>query len=445
MQFPLRPRASWTRSNSRPVRQTGQVMVLFVIGAVVIVGMVGLGLDAGLSYMNRTALQGAADTASQTGARMLAADFQTGSASSPFTLRDITSAVVSVLDTNSAGPTVARVFTGFLVTGATTEGATTGSATQNPLCATGLAASTPSPGSGQCVVCQFYPATIASPPVPQCNGLAAISDALGPLPVDGVEVATTNSNPTPLLGVLGITHASQAANATSIFGLPIGVAPYAVWYDCSSSSPTLNPWAPQSGPPVPGDYVMYYNNKGGSGQSGGGYAQQATCGSPNDTDSSFKGDLHQPFYPVPPTVPGWFNAGGGTRAPTLTPISTGQRFLVPFLTWLGTSSTWSPCTGSSCPAPWHDSQCGPGSTFNPPSPPGHWDMCVVGYAYVQAVAPGCNNALSGTSTPCIAQILDSSALAPTGYLCDPVTDPTICGNVAGTQSAESVAVQLYAT
>ncbi len=425
----LTPKAD-SRRSVRPRRpgQAGQIMVLVAIGAVVIVGMVGLGLDAGLSYMNRTTLQGAADTASQTGARMLSADFQASSGAAPFPLATVTSTVQNVLDASSAGPTAAHAFTGFLVTGSTGSDAS--------LCATTLSASVPPPGPDQCIVCQFFPTTS----LPFGGSYCTASDLgnPGPMLVDGAEVFATNTSATPFLGVLGITHASQAANATSIFGLPVAAAPYAVWYDCFSASPSLTPWTSATGTPKIGYYVMYYNNKGG----GTGYQNEATCNAPGDTDASFKGDLHQPFYPVPPQVPGWFNAGGGVRHSALTPIAAGSKFLLPFVTCLDKSHSW-PFT-TACPAAYSNAQCGSGSGFTPPSPAGAWDLCIVGYAYVRAVND-CNYGSSGTSTPCIARIISNPNLVGGGFLCDPVGPNPPCANAAGTSGAESVVTQLYRT
>lgn len=406
----------------------GQVMVIFVLGAVVIVGVAGLVLDAGLGYMNRTTLQGAADTASQTGARILSADFQAGPTSAPYTLADLTGAVAGVLDGSGAGPTVAQNFTGMLVTGASVAGGT--------LCAASNSA--PSPGTGQCIVCQFFPTTTSPYGLPICP--ASDLGGSGPLLMDGVEVVANNTNATPLLGLLGIQNSSQRANATSLFGLPEVSAPYTIWYDCFSTSPTLSPWAPQTGNPTIGDYVMYYNNKGGQ----NGYQNAAACGDSSDTDASFKGDIHPPTYPTPPIVPGWFNAAGGTDSGTLAPITAGTQFLLPFIDCLGTSSTF-PFSASACPQAVQTSYCGPGLNFNPPPPQGHWDMCIVGYAWVQAVND-CNTGTSGTSTPCIGQLIDNPNLPANGFLCDPVGSPNPpCANVGGTGGAASYVVQLFKT
>jgi hypothetical protein len=403
-------------------------MVLFVIMAVVLVGIAGLALDSGLSYMNRTTLQGAADTASQTGARMLAADYGQGSSTSPFTMAQIAATVQSVLEGSSAGPTAASVFSGYLVTGTSVDSGT--------LCVASNPGVVPQPGTGQCIVCQFYPSSAATPGVPNCT--VALSDLAGVIPADGVDVVDTNSNPTPLLGLLGIHSASQGATATSIFGLPgVPSPPYAVWYDCFSTSPTLTPWAPQVGPPAIGDYVMYYNNAGGK----GGYQAQAACGDSNDSDASFKGDLHAPMFPVPPRVPGWLNAAGGTAATTLQPVTHDSTFLLPFVDCLGPNNTW-PLTCTGLP-----SQCALDTAFNTtiPSPAGKWDLCVVGYAYVKAIND-CNTGSGGTSTPCVAQIIHNPNVPAGGFLCDPLGTPSPpCTNSSGTSGAESLVVELFKT
>lgn len=420
------PRIRAGRQQARATRR-GQVMVIFVISAVVIVGVAGLVLDAGLGYMNRTTLQGAADTASQTGARMLSADFQAGAASAPYNLSDLTTAVTGVLDGSAAGPTAAKNFTGLLVTGK--------NVLSGELCQPNTA---PSPGDSQCVVCQFFPTTTPTYGAPLCP--ATDLGPTGPLLMDGVEIVADNTNATPLLGVLGINHSSQQANATSIFGLPEVSAPYSIWYDCFSASSSLDPWTPVTGPPAINDYVMYYNNKGGT----TGYQQNAACGDASDTDASFKGDLHPPTYPVPPVVPGWLNAGGGTTANTLYPITAGTEFLLPFIDCLGPSSTF-PFSSTQCPQAVTPSYCGPGTSFNPPPPVGTWDLCVVGFAWVVAIND-CNTGSSGTSTPCIGQLVDNPNLPASGFLCDPVGSPSPpCANVGGTGAAASYVVQLYKT
>lgn len=418
---------SWVRV-TRPSPRNGQVMVLFALMGVVIVGAAGLALDAGLSYMNRTTLQGASDTASQTGTRMLAADYQNSSSTSPFTMTQITDSVRSVLDGSSAGPTVARTFTGFLVTGTDVESGT--------LCVSSQPSSVPAPGSGQCIMCQFYPTSSSTPGVPTCD--TALSDLAGTIPADGVEVVATNTNGTPFLGVLGIKSASQEATATSIFGLPgVAAPPYSIWYDCFTTSQTLEPWDPTVGPPSLGDYVMYYNNAGGN----GGYQNEAACGDANDTDASFKGNLHAPTYPVPPLVPGWLNAAGGTQATSLQPVTAGTKFLLPFVDCLGPNTTW-PLTCTGLPP-----ECSSDANFNTtiPAPAGKWDLCIVGYAWVQAVND-CNTGASGTSTPCVAQIIDNPNMPGNGFLCDPLGSPNPpCVNGSGTSGAESLVVELYTT
>lgn len=420
-----RPGIRAKRSRSRLSSQSGQVAILFAIAAVAIISIAGLALDAGLGYMNRTTLQGAADTASQTGTRMLAADYAQNSATSPYSLTDIANAVQGVVRGSSAGPTTGNAFTGFLVTGTNVTFPSGGSP-----CVATQPSSVPSPGSGQCIVCQFYPSTNSVPGVPTC--VAANLGAPGPLLVDGVEVYPTNSNGTPFLGLIGIHQASESASATSIFGLP-GIAgpPYTVWYDCSSSSPTINPWNPVQGRPAIGDYVMYYNNKGGQ----KGYQQNAACGDSSDTNSGFSGDLHS-VLPVPPVVPGWINANSGVSAGNLVGETAGTKFLLPFADCIGPANKYPFSSCTNLPP-----QC---ATTTPPGT-NQWDLCLVGYAWVQAVND-CNTGNGGTSTPCIAQIIQNPNLPIGSYLCDPLGSPNPpCENGSGTSGAESLVVQLYTT
>lgn len=426
---------------ARPGTQTsqnGQVVIVFALAAVVIIGIVGLALDAGLGYMNRTTLQGAADTASQAGARLLAADFQAPVTSPPYNLTALTNVVESTLDGSGAGPTAAKSFTGFLVTASKV-----GNSTDPTICVT--APTEPSAGPNQCIVCWFF--TSSTPPpsgVPQCTSLP-VAPSTGQLLVDGVEVAPTNSNPTPLLGVLGISQSSQAANATSIFGLPqIAGPPYAVWDACFSTSSTLDPWVTTSGALSYGDYVMYYNNNSGG---GGGYQTEAACNS-SAVDSSFKGDLHPPMQPYPPSVPGWLSAGSGVQDSTIIGETAGSEFLLPVVDCLQAPTTLNPFPFTAkCPAANVNLPNGCGTTFLAPltSPTGKWDLCVVGYVYVRAVND-CNTNKSTPSTHCIAQIIQNPNLLPGTLLCDPEGSPNPpCDNAAGTASVESVVVQLYNT
>ena len=406
----------------------GQVAILFALAAVALISMAGLALSAGLGYMNRTTLQGAADTASQTGARMLSADYRAGSDTNPFTLADIATAVQSVVKGSSAGPTVGNSFSAFLVTGTNVTLPAGGSP-----CVASAPSSLPPPGPGQCIVCQFFPSVNPPVGVPLCD--PAELGAPGPLLADGVEVVPTNTNGTPFLGLLGIHNGSEAANATSIFGLPgLASPPYTVWYSCFSTSPSYSPWNPTTGPPALYDYVMYYNNKGGQ----KGYQQNAACGDSNDTNASFSGDLHS-VLPVPPVVPGWINANSGVDAGALVSEKKGNEFFIPFTDCIGPANKY---PFASCAT-----EKGFPEACATSTPPGNnqWDLCIVGYAWVKAVND-CNYGSSGTSTPCIAQIIQNQNLPPGGFLCDPLGSPNPpCENAAGTSGAESLVVQLYTT
>ncbi len=423
---------SWRppRRAGRLSAQGGQVAILFAIAAVVLISVAGLSLDAGLGYMNRTTLQGAADTASQTGARMLSADYQAGSDTNPFTLADISTAVQGVVTGSSAGPTVGNSYSAFLVTGTDVTFPTGGSP-----CIASQPASVASPGTAQCIVCQFFPSTSPPTGVPLCDPAElAVLGAPGPLLVDGVEVVPTNTNGTPFLGLLGIHQGSEAANATSIFGLGLDIPPYTVWYDCFSTSSSLTPWIASSGSPTIGDYVMYYNNKGGT----KGYQQSAACGDVNDTNASFSGDLHS-VLPVPPVVPGWINANSGVDAGSLVSEQAGSEFLIPFVDCIGPANKYpfASCTSD----PTFPTAC---ATSTPPGT-NQWDLCIVGYAWVRAVND-CNYGSSGTSTACIAQIVQNPNLEAGGFLCDPVGSPNPpCENAANTSGAQSLVVELYTT
>lgn len=405
--------------------------VLLALGAVVIVGMVGLAIDGGLGYMNRTTLQGAADTASQAGASMLASDYSysqsyspiTGSPSPQFTYSQIQSTVQTDLGSSSSGPTTAQAYSAFFVTADTL------------LCQTPTSGSVASPGNGQCLDCQFYGTATAG--IPTCTGIPSTTATL-PVPlVDGVEVIPTNTNATPFLGLLGINHSSQAANATSVFGLVSGATtePYIVWYDCYSNSASGTP--PVVGPPPLGSFVTYYDNKGGPTK---GYQTNGTCGDPNNNDASFKGNLSD-TQPTPAVVPGWLNAKGGTTATTLTPIPNGTKFLLPFVDCLGPDNKFSTWSGS-CPVAPGSTTPVCGTTFNPPQPSYDTDVCVVGFVYVQAQGD-CNYGSSPASTTCVAKVIPFTSTQSGMIICEPSPQSPSCGNLLGTNISNAIVVQLY--
>lgn len=405
--------------------ERGQVAILFALMAVVLVAGVGLALDAGLGYMNRTTLQGAADTASQTGATILAADFRAGSVTSPFDYTQFQGYVQTDLEYTTGGPTKAHAFSGFLVT----------STSQTSLCIpTGsLPLTIPAPPSNQCIVCQFYPASTSTGTVPACTSIPSTSSG-GPA-VNAVEVVPTNANSTPLLGVVGINSSSQSADAITAFNLVNGVPnpPYTVWYDCYS--PTDSPWSPSKGQPQPGSLVQYYNNAGGS----GGYQQNAACGDPNDTNASFKGNLSN-VQPSTATVPGWINAQSGTNAGQLVGIPKGTKFLLPYVDCLGKARDFpfaSCALSANLP-----SQCGP--TFTPGTPDYEWDLCVVGYVYVKAVNACNEGGAGGVSEPCIAEVIQDQSTTPPVTLCDPtaIGPYPSCGNLYGGSQNQPIIVTL---
>lgn len=423
--YPRRPTGLGRAPRAHP---RGQVAVLFAIMAVVLVAGVGLALDAGLGYMNRTTLQGAADTASQTGASILAADFRASSVTSPFTYGQFQGTVQTDLEKSSGGPTQARKFSGFLV----------GSTSETSLCvpAASLPSTIPLPGSGQCVVCQFYPTATSTGAVPACTGIPATS--AGSPAVNGVEVVPTNTNSTPLLGVIGINSSSQSASATSAFEIVNGIPnpPYTVWYDCFSLA--SSPWSATTGQPSPGTFVEYYNPKGGTKDAAsGGYQQDAACGDPNDTNAAFKGDLSN-VQPSPAAVPGWINAQGGTVASKLVGIPANTKFLLPYIDCLGQAKDF-PFTN--CAAANSTVQCGP--TFTPGTPHYQWDLCVVGYVYVEAVNSCNEGGAGGVSQPCIAKVIQDQSVTPSITVCDPTGSPyPSCGNLYGGNQNQPITINI---
>lgn len=242
-------------------RQMGQVAVLFALAAVAIVAIVGLAVDGGQSYVAQRALQAGSDTAAQSGAYMLEADYLACTSGQTLHYYDssIYSAVVSVAsNANSASETANGT---------------------NP------------------VLPQYvqYTGTVVSylpiPDQPTTADLCASGHWTG---ISGVRVSTTNSHRTNLLGLIGIPLASERASATAIFGPPTGGAsPFAAWFLLCQTTTSGNPL-------TPGDPVVLYSSQW----------KKSSC--PEISPSSFKGYIF-PQSPIslPLTVGDCIQTGVG--------------------------------------------------------------------------------------------------------------------------------------
>ncbi|MGB6770683.1 MAG: pilus assembly protein TadG-related protein [Candidatus Dormiibacterota bacterium] len=275
---PVRDRRSRLRG------QGGQVAVLFALSAVVLVAVVGLAVDGGSSYVSQRAFQGGVDSASDAGARMLAADFTAciSSTTLPYTNSQIATATASVVTAAVTGSSANT--TGSPLTTAQYVTDTTG---------------TPSPVSG----------TISS-----YSGTLCTSGVwTGP---QGVQVQSTASHKTFLLNVVGISTATESAHAISLFG-PVGSGPdipFVAYADLSCGTTNT--------PVVPGSVITYYDSPNWAND-------YPNCPIPGP--SSFKGFLKDQT-PTTLTVPGSFTAqDGGAVGQWPFPISAGQTLLLPLV------------------------------------------------------------------------------------------------------------------
>lgn len=184
--------------------QRGQALVIVALGAIVLVGVAGLAVDGGRAYVDRRALQSGADSAADSGMRMLLLDFhesQKSPPSQPYSDTQISAAVdTSVRGTLSAGSGLSNYTAFYIDSDGTHIGAV---------------------GSG-------FPAAVCTV-VGQTLCLA------------GVEVLPNYLHSTFLLGALGAPQSSEAARSASVYRLCTpgrtclngGIAPFTVWdQDC---------------------------------------------------------------------------------------------------------------------------------------------------------------------------------------------------------------------
>ncbi len=374
----------------------GQVAVLFAIAAVVIIGMAGLALDAGLSYMGQTGLQSASDNASLAVARMLGADyssqFQVPAAPSlPWGYGQIQHAVQAAVAANGAGATRATTYQAYF---------------------------TDSSGSR---ICQFLPLTAANCPgmYPGSGGIP--ENDSGVVDAAGAVVVASNTHNTSLLNVLGIGMAGETAPATAVFRVTQGGAsePFAAYFACAgglaSSQVKL------------GDTVIYYETNH--------WTTYAACSS-SSTDSSFEGNFKPgTFSPSNFTAPGWASVGPGNGSWTAN-ITNGEEFLLPMIDCINKLS-W-------CSEPDGNTYCASSDQAAVPQVTGGWDMCVIGLIAIQATpnpkdpSGNCTGPSSNECTGIVVPYISGQA----GVLVCPSGTQPNCGDESGTHGVPALDISL---
>ena len=358
----------------------GQVAVLFALAAVAIIGIAGLALDAGLSYMGQTGLQSASDNASLAVARMLATDYTSQqqsppAGSMPFTYAEMVSTVQDLVAANGAGSTRATSYSAYFTN---TSGVR---------------------------ICQFAPTGLATCPTvyPLSGGLP---EASGALLASGAQVVPSNTHQTSVLGLLGIDRAGESAPATAVFGVVQGIAAN------NANFAVYDIYCPENAPLALGDTITYYSP-----------SWKKAWGCAGLQDSNFKGDLHQAL-PNPLTVPGWISAKSGSG--TVTPVTTGEIIVVPMIDCANHGSVCTePVSPGVCPSPFPSSLPTSGRDV----------MCAVGLIAIKAL-DNCN-----TGSVCTGEVVPFLQGQAGVLICPSMADPT-CGNETGTKGTESVATEL---
>ncbi|MGA9776268.1 MAG: Tad domain-containing protein [Candidatus Dormiibacterota bacterium] len=354
--------------------------ILFALAAVAIIGMAGLALDAGLSYLGQTGLQSASDNASLAVARMLAMDYtsqsQVPAPPLPWTYSQMVSTVQSMVGSNGAGGTRATSYEAYFTS---TSGAS---------------------------ICKFWPTATATCPTkyPLSGGLPESS--AGTVSASGALISPTNTHSTNILGLLGIGHASETAPATAVFGVVQGVPAATVGYA------VYDIYCPTEKPLALYETITYYTPQ---------WKKSWPCA--NLGDAQFKGDLHSPL-PDPITVPGWISAKSGSG--TVTPVTTGQVIIIPMIDCVD--------HGSQCTEPTSPGVCPPALPSGLPTS-GKDVMCAVGLIALKAL-DNCN-----TGSVCTGEVVPFLP-GQSGILICPTTADPACGNESGTQGSETVSVEL---
>lgn len=236
--------------------QRGQALVITAISLVLLVAISGLAIDAGRAYVDRRSLQSAADTAADAGARMLVGNYKAQSQSPPaiipYSDSTISTEIANVMkNTYSDG----SGYTSYVATYTDAQGNdlvnTVGGGTLPPSC--------PPPVAGQ-----------------DCAG--------------GVHIVPSYTHKTLFLGAVGLTNATEKANAVATFTAVQNVnasdlMPFGIWHvNCIiDGSPT--PDASASDPYLPGDRVVLDEAQW--------LRNEAGCGNGNNaTSNDFKGYFH---------------------------------------------------------------------------------------------------------------------------------------------------------
>ena len=246
--------------------------MLFALGLIVLVALIGLAVDGGQAYVDRSALQSGADNAAEAGTQMLFYNQiecdQTGttpcpSSSTPtYTDSDVAQAVASALyGSAAAGSKVSAPYTAYYTN---VDGA--------------LLESSGSPIS-----------------------VGSLGDASPPAGAYGIKVTAGDQQSTFLLGLIGIGQSHPGATATAVYGQVAGCAlgpacaPFAIWYDnCATGAgwvadPSyLDPYKPGASAPAASTATFYSNSASGS---------WPDC--PGVTGSTdFTGHIHNPSGPI---------------------------------------------------------------------------------------------------------------------------------------------------
>ncbi|HVB14634.1 MAG TPA: Tad domain-containing protein [Candidatus Dormibacteraeota bacterium] len=354
-------------------------MVLFALASLLIIGMAGLALDAGLSYLGQTGLQSASDNASLAVARMLAVDYssenQVPAPGTPWGYSTIVSTVNHIVGANGAGSTRATSYQAYFTDGSGTK------------------------------ICQFWPTAQATCPA-MFSLSGGLPEASGVLSASGALVIPTNTHKTNVLDVLGIVQVSETAPATAIFGVVKGISAVSVGYA------VYDIYCPTGHPLAVGEQITYYSPQ---------WKKAWPCA--NLGDANFKGDLHSPS-PDPLIVPGWISGKSGSAA--ITPVKAGHTIVVPMIDCVD--------HGSQCTEPVSPGVCPASLPAGLPTS-GNDVMCAVGLIAIKAIT-NCS-----TGSTCTGQVVSFPSSQGGILICPTIANPT-CGNEIGTQGSESTYPEL---
>ncbi len=427
--FSSRVARGWSarRGVVRGRRSRGQVIVLFALMGLVVIGLAGLALDGGQSYMNKSTLQSADDNASLAGTHILAVDYDcyndytdldpvssstltclqsTGGANepaggqAPYGFSDLQNTVQSVLASYSNGALVINSVA-YLVDNSTPQ---------------------PQP------ICWFYATGAAPASPPKCIDPAIVSGAdwydactgVVPCPAaHGVRVNSSETHATSLMRLLGVAQASETTTATAKYSPGVaGGAPFAAFYLNCFDNPQDQIYLSED--------ITYHlpPGKKGFGCSGIG-------------DANFKGCLRK-TQPNPFNVPSWIasKSGNGCNFPY---VAAGEQIQIPLIDCLALDAECTePASFGTCRSP---GNCYPLPAGAPPPPPfcsttstpsvppysgptnGYDVMCVFGWVTLQA-----DKACRGNGNTCTGTVI--------GF-------PTDSEQPTGSVGAGTTVVQLY--